>query len=168
MTPIFTGDSLQNAEAIKPPLEKGIYTFEIGTITTFNRLKKDTNEEVYGLNVPLKVSEGYKKGESTFLQLYFHTAGAIGMAKRFAMAAMGYKGDAPGERAYNKHLAALSEEDKVIDFEHKEVTGMWKELIGSTVVGDVDIRMNEQNGEAQQNFRRWIPYGEAQQNAQST
>lgn len=158
MTPIFTGDSLQNAEAIRPPLDKGVYIFEIGTITTFNRIKKDSTEEVYGLNVPLKVSDGEKQGESAFLQLYFHTSGAIGMAKRFAMAAMGYKTDASGEREYNKMLASLPEEDKLIDFTQKDVTGMWKKLIGSTVVGDVDQRINETNNEPQQNFKKWMPY----------
>lgn len=161
MSPVFDGD-ITKARAVTPPLDPGVYTFELSEPTAFYR-KNKKDEEVYGVKFPMRVTGGEYDQRLVFFDTYFHSSGGIGAAKRFAMAVMGHKVDEAAEAQFDKDYNTTPEQKDAmnIDFEQKELGEFWKSLGGRNVVGVLSVSVNNYEGQEtlQQKFNRWMPYG---------
>lgn len=158
--PQFDGD-VASLNAVSPPLDPGIYTFQLDEPQVFSRLNRK-NEESYGIKFPLRVVDGEKKGHLIFFDCYFNGEAGGSAAKRLAMAVMGFEVNESNEKKFNAQFGS-DKESMHIDFEEKELGSFWKSLGGRNVVGSLGTKMNSFEGEEklQQQYKKWTPYGAA-------
>lgn len=128
-----------------PVFAKGDYEFIVGEPKAFARTNNE-GKESYGIRWPLVVAEVIEgdqaaKDKRTVYTTYMHGQSEP-FAKRFAMAVMGFSGNADGERAFNEKTAG---QDWDYDTDSGACGDMWRSLTGGRVVGSVDIQLYEGN-----------------------
>lgn len=141
------------ATALQEIFPKDEYEFIIGEPKAFIR-KNRKGEDSFGVRFPLTIAEGRFASKRTMITCYLHSDGAQSMAKRFQMAAYGFRNNQEQEAEFNIEMAGK-------DWGFDPATGacgeMWRNMAGSRVVGALDVKPNEETGEPQQDFKSWRP-----------
>lgn len=151
--PAFTPNAAK-ASALNEIFPKDSYEFIIGQPKAFAReyTDKDGNvKPLVGVGYNLRIAEGDHKDHRTYFQAFVHDDMSLAATKRFLMAALGFKIDSDGEKAFNEKYS----DDSVYSFDTDSgaVGDIWREVTGKRVIGDLDIRTTEK-GQFQQ-FKTW-------------
>lgn len=135
---------------------KGDYEFQVGEPKSFIR-KNKKNEDSFGIRFPLTIMEdmngGHAKGKRTVNTGYQHSECAQAMTKQFVMAVLGYEGNQAGEKMFDAEQAG---KDWSFDPDTGAVGDAWRQVTGKRVVGSLDVGKNEETGDPQQQFKKWI------------
>jgi len=144
-----------NVVATLEVLPKDTYEFIIGQPKSFFRQNAKGGDS-YGIRYPLVVAEGPMKDKKVLFSTYFQSEGAQAVGKQFLMAGYGFGRTSGDEKVFNQQYAGS---DFGFDTDTASVGEMYAELRGKRIVGDLDVRLNETNGEQQQDFKGWKPFG---------
>lgn len=138
---------------------KGDYEFQVGEPKSFIR-KNKKNEDSFGIRFPVTIMEdishGKSKGKRTVVTGYQQSEGAQAMTKQFVMAVLGYANNQTEEKRFDAEQAG---KDWGFDPETGAVGDAWRQATGKRVIGQLDEGKNEETGDPQQKFVKWIPIG---------
>lgn len=139
-------------------LPKGEYEFKVQSAKPFLKQSGEDKHDSYGIRFNLVVTlakDDAFVGKKVIYSTYFQSEGAQAMAKQFMMACLAYGKTRSEEERFNREKGSLDWEFDP-NPESQSLGEAWtSEIVGSRVIGMLDVQPNNNTGEAMQNFKGW-------------
>ena len=139
-------------------LAKGEYEFKVLTCKSFLKQSGEDRHDSYGMRYTLQVTlvgrtgDPNANGKKVIFSTYYQSEGGQSMAKQFLMACLGYGKTKAEEERFNREQLGKDWNFNPNDGTYGEG---YNDIVGSRVIGSLDVQKNVNTDEPMQNFKGW-------------